>query len=726
MVDTLAAIYQAAWANPARFPYLNRRRAELISADLPRLAPEKVPLVRYTLAQELLKGGQTREAIAQIQDLMKTARLSPDSITLDSKPLFDLLAIAYLRLGEQENCLDNLAAEVCILPLKGAGKHMKEEGAREAMARYEELLKRFPNDYGSRYLLNIAAMAIGGYPSLLPQRYLIPALGESKGSFPHFPNIAGDVGLAVKGLSGGVAVEDFNGDGLLDLFMSSFGIIDPVRFFLADGRGGYVDETEAAGLEGIVGGLNTVHADYDNDGHPDVLLLRGAWLGDAGTWPNSLLRNRGDGTFEDVTFASGLFSLHPTQTGAWADYNLDGCLDLFIGNESAIHHLQGAASHRSELYLNHCDGSFSEISHQVGIDVDDFVKGVSWGDVNNDGLPDLYISVMAGPNRLYLNRGGSSRDQWRFEERAAQAGVQLPEFSFPVWFWDYDQDGWEDLLVLSFDLRHVNEAHEIVAREYLNLPLTIEHDGQKVPAERTRLYRNNRDGTFTDVAPKVGLDKVSFAMGSNFGDFDNDGWLDLYVGTGTPDLRAVIPNRAYRNIQGRRFEDVTLAGGFGHIQKGHGAAFADLDRDGDEDIYMVIGGAYEGDWFANALFENPGWTGRSWITLELEGRSANRSAIGARVEVVAVEPGSKKRTLYRTVRPGGSFGSAPLVLHIGLGPAIRIEQVRVQWPDAARSTNSFSGLQVNRAYRIVQGQEPAILERPPVPFRKVTVAPHPH
>jgi hypothetical protein len=723
MADTLAAIYQAAWADPSRNAYLNRRRAELITADLPHIPPDRVPGVRYSLAQELLKGGQTREAIAQIKELMKAARI--DSITLDSKPLFDLLAIAYLRLAEQENCLDNPAAEVCILPLKGAGRHMKEEGARAAIAQYEALLKRFPDDYGSRYLLNIAAMAVGGYPSLVPQRYLIPALGETKGSFPRFPNIAGEVGLAAKGLSGGVDVEDFNGDGFLDLFLTSFGINDPVRFFLADGKGGYVDQTDAAGLEGIVGGLNTLHADYDNDGDEDVFILRGAWLADAGAWPNSLLRNRGDGTFEDVTFASGLLSFHPTQAGSWGDFNLDGCLDLFIGNESSVNQSRTANSHRSELYVNHCDGTFSEISHQVGIDVDDFVKGVGWGDVNNDGLPDLYMSVM-GRDRLYLNRGGTSRDQWRFEERAEQAGTLGPEFSFPVWFWDYDQDGWEDLLVLSFDLRHVNEAHDIMAREYLGLPLTIKHDGQAVPAERTRLYHNNGDGTFTDVAAKMGVDKVSFAMGSNFGDFDNDGWLDFYVGTGTPDLRAVIPNRAYRNVQGRRFEEVTLPGGFGHIQKGHGAAFADLDRDGDEDVYMVMGGAYEGDWFANALFENPGWPGRSWIGLELEGRTANRSAIGARVEVVAVEPSGKQRTLYRTVRTGGSFGSAPLALHIGLGPATRIEQVRVKWPDAARSTSSFSGLQVNRSYHVVQGQEPVLLERPPVPFHKVPVAPHPH
>jgi hypothetical protein len=486
-----------------------------------------------------------------------------------------------------------------------------------------------------------------------------------------------------------------------------------------------VDKTRGAGLDGIVGGLNAVAADYDNDGYQDILVLRGAWLHEAGAMPNSLLRNRGDGSFEDVTFKSGLLSFHPTQTAAWADFNLDGCIDLFIGNESDMAAPDaarlGAKSHRSELLLNNCNGTFTEVSHRVGIDLDEFVKGSCWGDVNDDGLPDLYVSVMGGPNRLYVNRGGPSRDQWRFEERGAQAGVEGPVFSFPCWFWDYDQDGHEDLLVLSYDLRHVNEAHEAAAREYLGLPVEIEHQGTRVPVEHPRLYRNRGDGTFEDVTRQVGLDKVVWAMGSNFGDLDNDGWLDFYVGTGTPDLRAVVPNRMFRNVEGRRFEEVTLQGGFGHIQKGHSTAFADLDRDGDEDIYMVVGGAYEGDWFPNALFENPGWPGRNWVTLELAGRSANRAAIGARVEVEAVEPGGTTRTLYRTVGTGGSFGAGPLQLHIGLGPATGIRQVRIRWPDAARTTTTHTGLQVNRYYRIIQGEQPVPLDRPPVPFRKLAV-----
>jgi hypothetical protein len=725
MAKELASLYARALDNSVRFPFLNRRRAEVMRDLIARQTGGEALRNRYFLAQELLRSGQTREAIAELQGQIQVAGLSRDRITRYSKPTFDLLAIAYLRLAEQENCLDNPAANVCILPFEGAGLHTRQEGARNAITLYQDLLRQFPDDRGSQWLLNIAAMAIGGSPGLVPKGYLIPGLaGPRKSSFPRFPNVAGNVGLAVNGLSGGLDVEDFNRDGFLDLFMSSFGLNDPVHLFFADGKGGYVDRTSEAGLDGIVGGLNTVHADYDNDGYPDILVLRGAWLEDAGTFPNSLLHNRGDGTFEDVTVASGLLSYHPTQTAAWADFNLDGYLDLFIGNESHVNDpsRRSTISHRSELFLNHGDGTFSEVSHQVGIDVDEFVKGVAWGDVNNDGLPDLFVSVMAGPNRLYLNRGGPTPAKWRFEERAAAAGVQLPIFSFPAWFWDYDQDGWEDLLVLSYDLRHVNEVHEAVAREYLGLPVQIAHEGGPVEVEHSRLYHNRGDGTFEDVTRQVGLDKVLYAMGSNFGDLDNDGWLDFYIGTGTPDLRAVVPNRMFRNVEGRRFEEVTLEGGFGHIQKGHATAFADLDRDGDEDIYMVMGGAYEGDWFSNVLFENPGWPGRNWVTLELEGRTANRSAIGARVEVIAAEPNGGTRTLRRTVGTGGSFGAGSLQLHIGLDHATRVQRLTIRWPDASRTTTSYSDLSVNQYYHIVQGGQPELLQRPPVPFRKALPA----
>lgn len=714
MADTLAKIYARAIGDPRRNGFLNRERAEALRFVVTQQGVNGQPAdqARFLLAQERLLAGDTRQGIAGLESLMVSSHLVLDAHAPQNKPFFDLLAIGYLRLGEQENCSLNPAANVCILPLAGGARHMKEEGARSAIELYERLLRAFPDDRGSQWLLNVAYMAVGGYPSRVPREYLIPNLDQKRTAFPLFHNVAGDVGAAVTALSGGLCVDDYDRDGVLDLFMTSWGLNDPPHLLLADGTGGYTDRTAAAGLGGIVGGLNCVHADYDNDGNEDILILRGAWLGDAGAMPMSLLHNRGGGRFEDVTFAAGLTSFQPRHSAAWADFNLDGKLDLFVGSESAV--ATGGTSRRSELYVNNGDGTFTEVSHKVGIDLNGFVKGVVWGDVNNDGLPDLFASVLFGPNKLYLNRGGRSIDTWRFEDVSARAGIERPLASFATWFWDVDNDGWDDLLVLSYDIRKSGALHDAVAMEYLGVPS---------PVESSRLYRNNHDGTFADVTAKYGLaDKVIFAMGANFGDLDNDGWLDFYVGTGNPDLRSIIPNRMFHSVAGKRFEEVTLEGGFGHLQKGHAAAFADLDRDGDEDIAMEMGGAYQGDKFTSLMFENPGWSERSWITLDLEGRTANRSAIGARVEVVAEDAAGATHSVWRTVGTGGSFGAGPLELHVGLDRAVRVKQVRVRWPDASRSQTSYDGLEVRRTYRIVQGEAPVALDRPPIPFRRAASA----
>jgi hypothetical protein len=718
MADTLASIYRVAAADPRNFGFLNRERALKLELEVAQVGPAAVE-PRHDLAYERVAAGQTREAIRDLETLVAAAGMSVEAVAPRDKKVFDLLGIAYLRLGEQENCLVNPSASVCILPLSDEARHKKQEGARKAIALYERMLRRFPEDRGTQWLLNVSYMAVGGYPAQVPRRFLIPGFDRKYNtSFPAFYNVAGNVGLAVHGVAGGLSVEDFNRDGHLDVFMTAWGFKDSPHFFLGDGRGGYADHSAASGVTGIVGGLNTVHADYDNDGYDDILILRGAWLMDAGAIPNSLLRNRGDGSFEDVTFAAGLGSMHPTQTAAWADFNLDGFLDLFVGNESGF--AMGQSSHQSELFLNNGNGTFTEVAAKVGIELDAFVKGVVWGDVNNDGLPDLFASVLYGPNRLYLNRGGRSIDTWRFEDVSAPAGVKEPTMSFPAWFWDYDNDGWEDLLVLSYDVSQ-GSLHDGVAMEYLGLPKVLRRpNGATTPVEHSRLYRNTGKGTFADVTAESGLaDKVIYAMGSNFGDIDNDGWLDFYLGTGNPDLRSVIPNRMFRSVYGKRFEEVTLEGGFGHIQKGHATAFVDLDQDGDQDIYMVMGGAYQGDVSTNVLFENPGWAGRSWIGLELEGRrGTNRSAIGARVEIVVTDSSGATRSLWRTVRTGGSFGSGSLRLHVGLGTAVRVQRVRIMWPDKARSTSTFDSLALNRAYRIVQGQQPAMLDRPAIPFRR--------
>ena len=244
-----------------------------------------------------------------------------------------------------------------------------------------------------------------------------------------------------------------------------------------------------------------------------------------------------------------------------------------------------------------------------------------------------------------------------------------------------------------------------MAADYLGLP---------THAERSRLYRNKGDGTFEDVTKAMGLYRVVPGMGINYGDLDNDGWLDFYQGTGNPELSMVVPNRMFRNDRGRVFQDVTTAGNFGHLQKGHAIAFADLDDDGDQDVLEEMGGAYSVDQAYTALYRNPG-NGNAWVSLELEGVETNRRALGARL-AVRIETPDGPRSLHRVVSSGGSFGDSPFRQEIGLGDAQRIAGVEIFWPVSGQ-TQKVTGLLPGHRYRIREG----VAEAVEVPMRKVSL-----
>ena len=681
MVALLDSLANA--ANPAENYAMNAQRAETWRVKAMETEdPEREYFCKFQMAFEQLNAGQTEEALQVFTDL---AKVQPD------KTVYDLLAIAYLRLGERQNCVENHTSASCIVPIEPAGWHKLTIGSESAIRIYEKILDAFPDDIQSKYLMNIAYMTLGQYPFGVPENYRMPleAFTSPDPNFPQFKDAAIPLGLDITGLSGGICMEDFNNDGFLDLFMTSYGLRDQSRLFMADGKGGYRETTDEANLKGIIGGLNALHVDYNNDGWADIFVLRGGWLDRGGYLPNSLLRNNGDGTFMDVTIDAGLLSMHPTQTASWADFNRDGWLDVFIGNES-----KGKGANQMlnpcEFYLNNGDGTFSNISAQTGLNIKGFVKGSAWGDINNDGLPDLYVSLLGEPNRLYLNRGGTSTITWRFEDIAESAGVAEPLLSFPTWFFDYDNDGYEDIFVCGYDARRLTEVAKDAALEYLEQPRE---------AETPRLFRNNGDNTFSDVTAAVGLDKAMYGMGCNFGDLDNDGWLDFYIGTGAPDYRSLVPNRMFRNLAGKGFEEVTM-NGFGHIQKGHGTAFGDLDNDGDQDIYCVMGGAFQGDVAQNVLFENPGFE-RSWITIVLEGTESNRSAIGARIHIRVTGTDGNVRDIYRAVNTGGSFGSESLQQEIGLDDAQAPVDLEITWPNGKQET--FNSVPLNRFIHIKEG-----------------------
>ncbi|MEK6675417.1 MAG: CRTAC1 family protein [Planctomycetota bacterium] len=689
MAERLAKL--ARESDPVKNPFLNPQRVEMFrkqAAAATELA-ERIRL-RMMVGYELVLSGKTQEAVDELTAIRSeinqpSIRLGPKTV----KSLHDLMAIAYLRLGEQENCIAKHSQDSCLMPIRGSGVHTLPRGSRAAIDELNALLETDPKDLKSRWLLNLAYMTLGEYPEKVPPTYTIPPrVFESEIEFPRFYDVAPQAGVATVDLSGGCITEDLDGDGDLDIMASSWGLMDQIRYYRNNSDGTFSDQTEAAGLSGEVGGLNITHADYDNDGDADVLILRGAWLRDQGRLPNSLLRNNGKGYFEDVTEEAGLLSFHPTQAGSWADYDNDGWLDLFIGNESSAEEV-----HPCELYHNNGDGTFTDVAKELGVAHIGFVKAAVWGDYNNDGRPDLYLSCLNAPNVLFKNNGINGADPaksyWPFTDETAAAGMTHPLRSFPAWFWDYDNDGWLDILVASFSVFLTDSVHAVAA-DYLDIP----NDG-----ETPRLYHNNKDGSFADVTKSVHLDKVLLAMGANFGDLDNDGWLDCYFGTGDPLLATLVPNRMFRNNAGKDFQDVTTAGGFGHLQKGHGVAFADLDNDGDQDIYAVMGGAYVGDVFQNALFENPGF-GNHWITLRLEGTKSNRSAIGARIKV-SVVTSNGSRDIHAVVSSGGSFGSSSLQQEIGLGQATMIENIDIRWPSGM--TQSFRDLGIDGVYHIREG-----------------------
>ncbi len=677
MAARLAALADSTEQNPAINAHANKARVARLLANGPPPDPRERVYWRINLGQERLRAGDSEGAIADFEAVLSTFEQAPENVfrPADRLAVLDFLAISYLRLGEQENCIDSPGADRCIWPIVENGVHTNPRGSRNAIDRYEELLELDPEDGNSRWLLNVAYMTLGAWPEGVPARYRLPedaALSEFV--MPRFVDRSAEVGVDVEGLSGGVVMEDLNGDELLDLMMTSWGLRDPIRLFLNTGDGTFQDATPESGLQGIVSGLNMIHADYDNDGDSDVFVLRGAWLYHG--YPNSLLRNDGGGHFTDITVAAGLGEEFPSHTAAWADYDGDGWVDLFVGNETN----PDAGFNPSQLFRNRGDGTFEDVTATSGLRAVGYVKGAVWGDVNGDNRPDLYVSVLYGPNQLHLNRGPQGSG-WAFEEVAQAAGVTEPLDSFPTWFWDYDNDGHPDLFVSGWRAMAADVADE--------------YSGRPFRAEPPRLFRNRGDGTFEDRTRPAGLDRVMYTMGANFGDLDGDGWLDFYVGTGDPDFRALMPNRMFRNDAGRRFLEVTESGGFGHLQKGHGVAFGDLDQDGDQDVYAVMGGAFEGDIFRNVLFENP-LSVPNWLSLRLEGVRSNRSAIGARVKVRA-----GGRDIFRTVGSGGSFGASSFRVYVGLGEADSVEEIEILWPSGLLQTLPGPPLRVS--YRLVEG-----------------------
>jgi tetratricopeptide (TPR) repeat protein len=641
-----------------------------------RLAPEATALRAGFTPFDIVEGhvslaqlhAYTGDMAASLAEYERAYRLAQANSPASLSDIDQAIGAAWVHKAEMDNRLYTEPGDRCLLSVQPGPPLASTEAFAAGEQRFLSLLETNPEDLEIKWLLNASHMATGGYPARVPARHRFPpeafASSEDVGRFIDRATVAGVRSFS---MAGGVIVDDFDNDGQLDILTSNVHSCEPMQLFRRDGRGMFVDRAAEAGLSTQLGGLNLNQTDYNNDGCLDVLLMRGAWdLAQR----RSLLRNNCNGTFTDVTAAAGLLTpVTSSQAAAWTDIDHDGWIDLFVGNEDAP----------AQLFLNNRNGTFRDIAAAAGVQRTAFTKGVAAGDYDNDGFPDLYVSNFRGANLLYRNNGDRT-----FTEVAAAAGVPGADRGFPAWFFDYDNDGWEDLFAASYFL-----SLEETARSYLGQPLN---------AAPMKLYRNAGNGRFVDVTQAAGLNKALMPMGSNFGDIDNDGFLDIYLGTGSPSYVSLAPSMLLRNRGGRSFVDVTVSSGTGEMHKGHGVGFADLDGDGDEEIVFKVGGAAPGDAHAFRLFENPGH-GNDWLGIKLVGVRSNRAAIGARLTVTVEGAGGARRSIHRTVNSGGSFGASPLEQHIGLGKAPGTVEVEVRWP-ASGTRQTFTAVTKNQVIEI--------------------------
>jgi hypothetical protein len=656
-----AALADASPADPSKFHLLEKKASLLNYENEPRRA--------YQALEQLRLQVESDDSFAQVG-------------------LYGVIyfqGVTALRLGETENCIMCRGESSCIIPISPAAVHIHPEGSRLAIRHFTEYLERFPDDREVQWLLNLAHMTLGEHPHKVDPRFVISLDHFSKSEFDigKFRDIGHLVGVNRLNQAGGAIMEDFDNDGLLDIAATTTDPTGSMVFHHNNGKGAFEDRTETAGLSEQLGGLYCVQTDYNNDSYMDIFIVRGAWL--FCPMRPSLLRNNGNGTFTDVTEEAGLLDPVNSISASWADYDNDGWLDLFICCETQ----------KNRLYHNQKDGTFQEVAAAAGVDgPGKQCKGSAWIDYDNDGYQDLFLDYLlpTEASRLFRNNRDGT-----FVDVTSEMGIAGPAFGFSCWAWDYDNDGWLDIFATCYEKTLGDMVKGLL--------------GQPHSLNSNRLYHNLQGRGFEDKTNEAGLNLVFGTMGSNFGDFDNDGFLDLYLGTGEPNLEFLDPSRMFKNVAGRRFAEITGTSRTGNLQKGHAVACGDWDRDGDTDIFIEMGGVTNGDKYHNILFQNPG-QGNHWLTVKLVGRQTNRPAIGARIKVVTA--GEPPLTVYRHISSGSSFGANALQQTIGLAGATTIAVLEIHWPTSG-TTQVFRDIAVNQAIEVTEfDEEYKILDWQPI------------
>ena len=469
----------------------------------------------------------------------------------------------------------------------------------------------------------------------------------------------------VEAVGGGAAWLDYDGDGNLDLYLATGSFTKGLsqgekpslspgnRLYRNKGDGTFADVTKSAGVS-CRGCFSTAvsAADFDNDGDSDLYV--------ANFGPNVLYRNNGDGTFSDITERAGTGDTRCSVAIAWLDYDRDGLLDLYVGNYIqfdpkydvfyAPDGFPGPLNYAGQpdsLYHNRGDATFEEIGGKVGLDGAGRAMAAAAVDIDADGYDDIYVTNDAMENYLYLNQKGSTLKESALTAGVAFNGMADQTASMAVDFGDYDADGLPDIFISDNAL--------------------------------SSLFRNEGNGRFNDRSPQAGIAEASaqfVGWGAFFFDFDNDGDLDIFKTNSDLSRLFGQEDQLYENFGGGKFRDVSDAAGsyFEREEMGRGAAYADYDNDGDLDVVIVNLDS------PAVLLRNDGGNRRRYLQILLKGRASNRDGIGARLEVSA---GGRKQVVHKR-GSGGYLSQHDPRLHVGLGEINRVEELTVHWPSGRR------------------------------------------
>jgi hypothetical protein len=599
------------------------------------------------------------------------------------------LAMSNLRAAEVDNCLpsrrwsgnehgahEQEASAYCVLPVRRF--HQQREHGERAAELFERLLERYGPNRLYEWLLNVTWMVLGGFPDRVAPRYRITGdfadafYGDRRAEMTRkyadlrFVERARELHVDTFNTGRGVAVEDFDADGDLDLVTG--GSFERVIYYRNESGRDFVDDTAAVGLSGVTQPFVIIAVDFDNDGWPDVFISRPFGV-------YALYRNEG-GRFRDVTAAVGLVQgLGPDEIAAtwipsWADIDNDGDLDLFLAQWGFrlpfVRGLMARPRSDSRLFVN--EGSaFVDRTDAYGLRPvvrDQYFIGSAFGDYDGDGFDDLFLSSpLLNTSVLLRNVRGRRFGRAVLDDRR--------EGGFAAAFLDLNHDGRLDIFQGGF-----GDARTSTSQAVFGEGRWTHRSGH------TTVHVQMPSGTFEDRSQMFDLPMST--MGSSYGDLNNDGCFDFYLGTGNPEGWFILPNllymgRAEGNGCTLGLDNVSMLAGFGTLQKGHGVVFFDFDNDGDEDVYSSLGGMWPGDGWPNQLFVNES-PKRHWVDLRLRGRQTNRFGVGVRVEVHAVTPAGEPVVRHAVMNNKTGFGSAPYLLHMGLGDASRLDRIVVNWP----------------------------------------------